>query len=118
MTELEREELSGMSNIIAGLNQRLFDACKQRDEFGELIGVLKGENERLRGGWLDISSVPRDTWVLVNRVMYSGRAIAQLIDETDEGYGMTWFDDEMNVLEFVPTKWQPLPPEPTNNKQG
>jgi len=67
------------------------------------------KEDKTNGGWLDISSVPKDKWVLVNRAMYSGRAIAQLIDETDKGYGMTWFDDEMNVLEFVPRFWQPLP---------
>jgi len=77
------------------------------------------KEDKTNGGWLDISSVPKDKWVLVNRVKYSGRAIAQLIDETDKGYGMTWFDDEMNVLEFVPRFWQPLPAQPTiNDKQG
>lgn len=42
----QAEELSGMSNIIAGLNQRLFEAEKQRDEFWELIGALKSEVEK------------------------------------------------------------------------
>ena len=42
----QAEELSSMSNIIAGLNQRLFDAYKQRDEFGELIGILKVDVEK------------------------------------------------------------------------
>jgi hypothetical protein len=59
--------------------------------------------------WQPIETVPTDTWVIVDQKLFSGRRVAILIDETDKGYGQTWFDDEMDPLEVIPTRWMLLP---------
>lgn len=101
-----------------------YDALIFRNkEQGEEIQQLRAENERLRGGWLDIASAPRD----------GSNIVLALISVDDQGNNIVdtvcvdrWYQDRImgdweewrGFMETPPTHWMPLPTTPTNDKQG